>query len=144
LILAAVTNDPAAYASCATEPVASPYAFIGTVIRTEKADRVATVITDSGQQVVVLGAQDAGWFATSFSSVDRRYALAGRYEFHPVNAESPSQDDRCTATHQLAGPRLRPLESTKEFPPGWLPVDEQAGLVGYLVFFGQWRQRWPF
>jgi hypothetical protein len=31
-----------------------------------------------------------------------------------------------------------------EFPPGWLPVDEQAGLVGYLVFFGQWRQRWPF
>lgn len=134
LILAAVTNAPAAYASCATEPVASPYAFIGAVIRTEKADRVATVITDSGRQVMVLA--DAGWFATSFSSVDRRYALAGRYEFHPINAESPYQDDRCTATHQLAGPRLRPLKSTKEFLPGWLPVDEQAGLVGYLVFFG--------
>ena len=45
-------------------------------------------------------------------------------------------DNRCTATHQLAGPRLRPLEPTKEFLPGWLPVDEQAGLVGYLMFFG--------
>jgi hypothetical protein len=143
-----------AYASCATEAVAPPYAFIGTVISTEREDRVATVITDSGRQVKVLGTQDANWFATSFSSVDRRYALAGRSEFHPINAESPYQDDRCTATHQddrctathqddrftathqLAGPRLRPLESTKEFLPGWLPVDEQAGLVGYLVFFG--------
>jgi hypothetical protein len=136
LILTAVTNAPAAYASCGTEGMVSPYAFIGTVINTEKEDRVATVITDSGRQVKVLGTQDTSWFATSFSSVDRRYALAGRYEFHPVNAESPYRDNRCTATHQLAGPRLRPLEPTKEFLPGWLPVDEQAGLVGYLVFFG--------
>ena len=55
LILTAVTNAPAAYASCRTEGMVSPYAFIGTVISTAKEDRVATVITDSGRQVKVLG-----------------------------------------------------------------------------------------
>jgi hypothetical protein len=30
--------------------MASAYAFIGTVISTEKDDRIATVITDSGRQ----------------------------------------------------------------------------------------------
>jgi hypothetical protein len=39
-------------------------------------------------------------------------------------------------THQLAGPRLRPLEPTTDFLPAWLPIDEQAGFVGYLLFFG--------
>ena len=136
LTLAAVVSSSAAYASCATEAMASPYAFIGTVISTEKDDRIATVITDSGRQVKVLGTPDTSWFSKSYTSVDRRYAVAGRYEFHPINAESPYQDDRCTATHQLAGPRLRPLEPTTDLLPAWLPVDEQAGFVGYLLFFG--------
>jgi hypothetical protein len=117
-------------------PVVSPYAFIGTVISTEKDDRIATVITDSGRQVKVLGTSDTSWFSKSFSSGDRRYALAGSYEFHPITPESPYQDNICTATRQLGGPRLRPLEPTTEFLPGWLPVDEQAGFVGYLLFFG--------
>ena len=136
LIIGAVGGAPAAYASCAAEATASPYAFIGTVISTEKKDRVATVITDNGRRVTVIGSIGGGWFSESFSSVDRRYALGGRYEFHPLNAESPYRDDTCTATHQLAGPRLRPLEPAKEFLPDWLPVDEQAGLVGHLLFFG--------
>jgi hypothetical protein len=136
LIVGVLGGAPAAHASCATEAQVSPYAFIGTVISTEKKDRVATVITDNGQRVTVLGTQGTSWFSESYSSSDRRYALGGRYEFHPLNAESPYRDNRCTATHQLAGPPLRPLEPAKEFLPGWLPVDEQAGLVGYLLFFG--------
>ena len=134
LIIGAVGGAPAAYASCATEAKVSPYAFIGTVISTKKKDRVATVITDNGQRVTVRGTESG--FPESFGSTDRRYALGGRYEFHPINAESPYRDNTCTATRQLAGPRLRPLEPAKEFLPGWLPVDEQAGLVGYLLFFG--------
>jgi hypothetical protein len=125
-----------AYAWCATEAEASPYAFVGTVIETRKQDRIATVITDSGRQVTVVGALDSSWFSTSVSSVDRRYVLGGRYEFHPTNAESPYRDDSCTATRQLAGPRLRPVQPRNDFLPDWLPVDEQAGLVGYLMFFG--------
>ncbi|HET9303780.1 MAG TPA: hypothetical protein VFO20_13470 [Propionibacteriaceae bacterium] len=136
LVLAVLPGEPAAYASCATEARVSPYAFIGTVIDTAEEDRVATVITDGGRQVKVVAVPNTSWFSKSFSSVDRRYALGGRYEFHPINAESPYRDNRCTATQQLAGPSLRPLESTKEFLPDWLPVDEQAGFVGYLMFFG--------
>jgi hypothetical protein len=127
---------PGAYASCAAEASASPYAFVGTVIETGKQDRVATVITDGGQQVKVVGTPNGSWFSRSSSSTDRRYALGGRYEFHPVNAESPYQDNRCTATRQLAGPRLRPLQPPNDFLPDWLPVDEQAGPIGYLMFFG--------
>jgi hypothetical protein len=123
---------PAAYASCAE----APYAFVGTVIYTKKQERIATVITDSGRQVKVVGAQDRAWFSRSFSSTDRRYALGGRYEFHPINADTPYLDNSCTATQQLAGPRLRPRQAAIDFLPPWLPVDEQAGPVGYLMFFG--------
>jgi hypothetical protein len=94
------------------------------------------VITDSGRQVKVVGTPDGSWFSRSFSSTDRRYALGGRYEFHPINANSPYQDNSCTATQQLAGPRLRLLQAPPDFLPPWLPVDEQAGPVGYLMFFG--------
>jgi hypothetical protein len=127
---------PGAYASCATDAERSPYASVGTVIDTEKHDRIATVITDTGRQVKVVGALDSSWFSRSFSPVDRRYALGGRYEFHPINADSPYQDNSCTATEQLAGPRLRPLQAPPDSLPPWLPVDEQAGPVGYLMFFG--------
>ena len=137
LFAAAVAGALPAYASCVTDaPEASPYAFIGTVIGTERKDRIAMVITDNGERVTVLGTQGGSWFSESFSSTDRRYALGGRYEFHPLNAESPYRDNRCTATQQLAGPRLRPLPPPNDFLPDWLPVDEQAGLVGYLLFFG--------
>jgi hypothetical protein len=104
------------------------------VISTERKDHIATVITDSGQRVTVLGTE--GGFPESFRSTDRRYALGGLYEFHPLNGESPYRDNICTATQQLAGPRLRPLPPPNDFLPDWLPIDEQAGFVGYLLFFG--------
>ena len=58
LFAAAVAGALPAYASCVTDsPEASPYAFIGTVIGTEKKDRKAMVITDSGKRVTVLGTE---------------------------------------------------------------------------------------
>ena len=117
LMAAAIAAGPPAYASCRTEAKVSPYAFMGTVISTEKEDHIATVITDSGQRVTVLGTEDASWFLKSFSSTDRRYALGGRYEFHPINADAPYRDNICTATQQLAGPRLRPMPPPNDLLP---------------------------
>lgn len=101
-------SGPSAAASCATDhPGPSPYAFVGTVIETKQDGYVATVITDAGDRVTVLGAADTGWFAAR-SSVDRQYVLGARYEFHPTNSADPYQDNICTATRKLAGPDLPP------------------------------------
>ena len=127
---------PAAYGSCGGPAARSPHAFVGTVVDTSEEDRIATVITDRGRRVTVLGTEDTSRFSESFSSVDRRYALGGRYEFHPTNAASPYRDNACTATRRLAGPGLQPVERSEEFLPDWLAVDEQAGPVGYVMFFG--------
>ena len=127
---------PPAAASCATAPGPSPYAFVGTVIATSQGDRVVQVVTDGGATVTVLGT--TGRSDNAFTSVDRRYALGGRYEFHPLNDESPYSDNSCTATRQLSGPSLSaiPPQVNKGVLPAWLPVDEQAGPLGYLLFFG--------
>jgi hypothetical protein len=60
---------------------------------------------------------------------------AGATSFTPTNASDPYRDDACTPTHKIAGPGLQPLEPSREFLPGWLPVDEQAGPVGYVLLF---------
>jgi len=126
-------------ASCATDsPDPSPNAFVGTVIATSEEDRVAEVVTDDGTTVTVEGTEYTSWWSNSHSSVDRRYALGGRYEFHPLNVESPYSDNSCTATRQLSGPPLSviPAHPGEGVLPAWLPVDEQAGPLGYLIFFG--------
>ena len=133
---ASLAAAPAANASCAGQPVDSPHVFVGTVIDTREEDRIATVITDEGRRVTVLGTDDTSWFAESSSSIDRRYAVGGRYEFHPTNAADPYRDHACTATRKIAGPKLPRLEPRNEFLPGWVPVDEQAGPVGYVLLFG--------
>lgn len=120
-----------AQASCAEAPADSPFAFTGTVVAVADRDRVATVRLDDGSEVVVHGGPDLG--GSSGTSLDRRYVLDGRYEFHPRNASSPYADDACTATRQLAGPTADPVEPARDRLPGWLPVDEQAGPLGYAV-----------
>ena len=127
-----------AHASCAGPPSPSPYAFNGTVIETEERGRVATVITDDGQTFTVVGTPNRRHLSNTYTSVDRPFALGGRYEFHPINSGPPYQDNACTATRQLAGPRPQAVEPSDSagFLPEWLPVDEQAGPTGYLVFFG--------
>ncbi len=129
-----------ATASCATDsPEPSPDAFLGTVIGTSAGGRVAEVVTDDGATVTVQGTEATSWFSNSYSSVDRRYALGGRYEFHPTNDHSPYSDNACTATRQVSGPPLSAFpepEAREGVLPDWLPVDEQAGPLGYMVFFG--------
>jgi hypothetical protein len=124
---------PPAYASCAVPPERSPHAFVGTVVQTEEEGRVATVVTDDGREVTVRGTRDTSWWSDSVSSVDRSYVLGGRYEFHPRNAASPYRDDLCTATRQLAGPPPSAVQSPESWLPDWLPVDAQAGPVGYAA-----------
>ena len=129
-----------AFASCATDsPDPSPHAFVGTVIATSEGGRVAEVVTDDGASVTVEGTDDTSWSSNSYSSADRRYALGGRYEFHPLNDASPYSDNACSATRQVSGPPLSafPEASLQEgVLPDWLPVEEQAGPIGYLLFFG--------
>ncbi len=139
LTLGVLGAAPAA-ASCATNsPDPSPDAFVGTVIATSEGGRVAEVVTDEGGKVTVQGTEDTSWFSNSYSSVDRRYALGGRYEFHPLNDDSPYSDNACTATRQVSGPPLSAFPEAQVQDgvlPDWLPVDEQAGPLGYLIFFG--------
>jgi hypothetical protein len=93
-------TGPAA-AACPESPSPSPYAFTGVVTKVRNDGRVATVRTDNGRTVQVIGGETG---ANQSSSVDRRYAVGGRYEFHPRNATSPYLDDSCSATRQLSGP----------------------------------------
>ena len=89
--------------------------------------------------MLVRGDPDTCGFANTYTSVDRRYSLGGRYEFHPLNNQSPYSDNACTATRQLSGPPLSAFpepQAPEEVLPGWLPVDEQAGPLGYVIFFG--------
>jgi hypothetical protein len=134
LALLVVRPAPAAMASCVTShPPRSPYAFVGTVIDTDANDRIATVVTDDGTRVTVDGLQAGGRFFNSISEVDRRFAVGARYEFHPLNGKSPYRDNSCTATRKLAGPAVPPLPAAPKWLPAWLPVDEQAGPLGYAL-----------
>lgn len=126
-----VATGSAAYASCASQPKPSPNAFEGTVIAVEDEGRTATVVMADGSQVVVHGGSPDG-----SSSIDRRYAVGALYEFHPTNATSPFVDHACTATERIWGPTLATTERHEDRLPGWLPVDERAGLAGYSVLIG--------
>ena len=126
-----VWPSTAALGSCAGPPSPSPHVFTGTVVDTEAAGRVATVVTDDGETVTVTGAEDRG----SVTSVDRQYAVCGRYEFHPIDGGAPYRDNACTATRQLSGPTVGDTTSTGSLP-GWMPVDDQAGLAGLALLVG--------
>jgi hypothetical protein len=126
---------PSAYASCAESPEPSPHRFTGTVIAVEDDGSMATVDVDTGQVVTVFGGPGSPGRNVS-SSVDRRYVVGGRYEFHPVNDKDPYRDNACTATRQLAGPSPAPAEPAEGLLPAWLPIDEAAGPTGYALFFG--------
>jgi hypothetical protein len=120
----ALMTPTLAHASCAGPAAPSADAFWGTVIATEDAGYTATVVVESGEQVTVEGGQ-------SGVSSARRFAVGAFYEFHPTNATSPYAVNGCTTTRRLWGPRPAPVEPHPDFLPAWLPVDEQAGVVGY-------------
>src|SRR5215831_13239064 len=106
-VVALVVSPAPAFASCVYPPRTSANAFVGMVTDTSHGGRVATVRTDAGAVVTVIGTPDLGSGATS---VDRAYVVGTRYEFHPINNGSPYQDNACTATHEVAsgpGPEAR-------------------------------------
>jgi len=99
-----------AWASCAVSSSQSPFWFTGTVVSTTNADRTATVRTDDGRIVIVRGSEAEG--PDAHTSADRSYRVGVRYEFDPVNASSPYQDNICTGTHPvdasaIAAPAVR-------------------------------------
>lgn len=99
LIMMAIGQAPA-FASCALAVPGSPYAFVGVVVSTQSHGRVAGVRTAAGEMVEVRGTPDTAENAAS--SADRTYEVGGRYEFHPVNASSPFDDNSCTQTRLLS------------------------------------------
>jgi hypothetical protein len=94
--IVAATGGPAV-ASCVPPPVTSSHAFTGTVVLTVAEGRITYVVTDGGRVVEVRGTPDP----SVVTSVDRTYRVGWRYEFHPLNASSPYEDNACTATHEL-------------------------------------------
>lgn len=135
LLLTGLTllGAPSARASCVAEPVVSPHAFTGTVLTTVREGRVAEVRTDDGRIVEVVGTPAAG--PGAFTTVDRTYAPGTRYEFHPLDAASPYDDNACTATRPLpplapAGTEAGPARSW----PEWVAVaGVGAGMVAGVV-----------
>jgi len=128
-----VPAGPAA-ASCAGPPQTSPALFTGTVTAVASNGRVATVLTDDGRTVQVIGTPDPAAQATS---VDRQFTIGARYEFHPINNTPPYQDNACTATRQIG---LRPATGV----PGWVaPAGVvAAAILAIGVLAGWWLWRW--
>jgi hypothetical protein len=75
MVAIGLVGAPLACPSCATAGRVSPYALIGTVISTQKKDHIATLITDNGQRVTVLGTERR--VSEVLPLHDRRYALGG-------------------------------------------------------------------
>lgn len=101
VVVSAVSGPVQAVASCATsEGLRSQWSFEGVVTAVRSKERIATVRTDDGRTVEVRGGS-----SLAVSSVDRTFEAGGRYEFHPINASSPFEDNACTATRlQSQGP----------------------------------------
>lgn len=130
LLWSAPLNPAPAYASCASgSPSGSPYAFTGIVTATDWQGRLATVRTDAGQTVTVRGTPGG---KNSATSVDRRYEVGGRYEFHPVNASSPYEDNDCTAT-RLLGRVAVPPPAEGQPTAGGQPKGPGLIAIGVLV-----------
>lgn len=144
-----VMSGPAAYASCAAPPDPSPYAFVGRVVATESADRIATVRTTAGKTIQVVGTPSPG--DNSVTSVDRTYVVGATYEFHPDNGSEPYEDNICTATTRLLGEAIpatlrdseaSPDEASQSGGDGNASVQAMAGVVVVGVgSAGLWLKR---
>lgn len=88
-----------ATASCAGTPVTSTHVFTSTVTAVRNQGRTATVRTDDGRSVMVLGSEASQPNATT--SVDRTFDVGVRHEFHPIDDGAPYRDNACTATHAI-------------------------------------------
>jgi hypothetical protein len=145
------TGTPA-NASCMPTPRVSDYRFTGTVTQVGDDGRTAAVRTDDGRTVTVHGSPADG--PNVRTSVDRTYQVGVRYEFHPLNATSPYQDNACTATHPIepaaTGGQLQPSAGAigvarpdASSSSGWgLPWWAATGLMAVLAAaVGIWLAR---
>jgi len=94
--------------------------FVGTVVGTSNADRVARVKVETVWKgggiptyVTVSGTPDGGSAATS---VDRSFTVGQRYLFAPDSASSPYQDNNCSVTQPYSS-RLDGLRPATAHPP---------------------------
>lgn len=92
-----VLTGTSAFGSCVTRQ-RSADAFTGTVLNVTSDGKVATVRTEDGSTVTVIGGSRRSAVVTT---VDRTYQVGVSYEFHPLNHQSPYRDNICTATHVL-------------------------------------------
>jgi hypothetical protein len=132
-----MARAPAAWASCAPDVGPSPYAFRGTVVETVRQGRVATVRTDEGHTVVVRGtpvAEDPPGLV-GMTTVDRRYDVGRRYEFHPVTASDPFEDNACTQTRDLPPLLLTATDAAGTARPShtWVEVLVAGGLLAAVA-----------
>lgn len=116
-----------ASASCVENVPPSPNAFTGTVLATESGGRIAQVRTDDGRNVEVRGTPSPD----AITSVDRTYVVGTRYEFHPINATDPFEDNICTKTRALAPAATAPSSTTPTSSGGtaWLVAGGALALV---------------
>ncbi|MEU8142198.1 hypothetical protein [Nonomuraea sp. NPDC048901] len=132
IVGAALAVAPAAaLADCTGTPPPSPHVFIGVVLSVERDGRVAHVRTDDGQDVQVVGTPSESGITTA----DRTYKTGARYEFHPLNASSPFQDNACTRTRSIA------IEQGGTSP--YLLVFLGVALVGGVLVLYRWLRRAP-
>jgi hypothetical protein len=94
--------------------------FVGTVVGTSNADRVARVKVETVWKgggiptfVTVSGTPDG---SSAAMSVDRRFRVGQRYLFAPYSASSPYQDNNCSVTQSYSS-RLDGLRPTAAHPP---------------------------
>ncbi|WP_162907719.1 hypothetical protein [Allorhizocola rhizosphaerae] len=127
----------AAAASCAESLPPAAAVFTGTITATDHGGRRATVKTDDGEIVSVVGTPSLDAVATR---VDRIYAVGARYEFHTLNASSPFEDNACTNTRQISAAAAMPTTSRSTlvvaFGGGAIVLSGLAVLLAVL-----WRQR---
>jgi hypothetical protein len=88
--------------SCPSSLRESSHRFTGIVTEVSDGGHTATVRTDDGRIVTVLGGDPK-----TATPDDRIFDKELRYEFHPLNDTTPYRDNACTATRAL-GPASTP------------------------------------
>jgi hypothetical protein len=134
-VVLAVAVTPAQASCAAGSPPRSAHAFVGVVVATSSAGRMATVRTEDGTTVEVRGTEAPG--ANQATSVDRTYRVGGRYEFHPTNNSAPWADNACTATRLLSVDPAADQATTEEAQANaWTDVSSVAGVLAGLLAAG--------
>jgi hypothetical protein len=118
--VATATASPGATSTPSPGPSAtpslSPYAFQGSVVALGNGGLNATVVRKDGVVVEVHGGTGR---LGAIGPDDRIFVVGAVYQFEPLNAASPYQDNRCTATKVIWSPTVGTFPDTDPSQP-WL------------------------